>query len=141
MTALAAVFLLAPTLPTADPVADAPRPVPLTRPEMKQALEDMKVRRPRIPLPELTAAEKAGDREAGYEGRLRCLYLPPGEGRGGGFGLGREADPKMSLDYRFKTAAVLDRVPGQQLPVLTGPPGEQARGRGPERRRDRGPGR
>jgi len=41
----------------------APRPVPLTRPEMKQYLEDMKSRAPRIPLPELTEAdnEKLGE--------------------------------------------------------------------------------
>ena len=31
-----------------------PRPVPLTRPEMKQLLEDLKSRKPRIPLPPLT---------------------------------------------------------------------------------------
>src|SRR5262249_38564266 len=67
MTPLALALLLAPTLPAADPpAADAPRPIPLTRPEMKKYLEDMKLRTPRIPLPELTAAEKArlGERGA-----------------------------------------------------------------------------
>ena len=39
--------------------ADEPRAVPLTRPEMKQFLEDMKSRKPWIPLPELTEDEKA----------------------------------------------------------------------------------
>src|SRR3954453_15710495 len=96
--------------------ADEPRPVPLTRPEMKQLLEDMKARKPRIPLPVLTADEKAklGDREAGYEARLRTLYLPEGWGFGGtrpvaaagggapapapAGGLGRNTDPNMSLD-------------------------------------------
>src|ERR1700723_3197087 len=70
--------------------ADEPRPVPLTRPEMKQFLEDMKARKPRIPLPEITEDEKAklGDREAGYENRLRTLYLPEGWGFGGGGGAG-----------------------------------------------------
>jgi hypothetical protein len=112
---------------------DEPRPVPLTRPEMKQLLEDMKARKPRIPLPELTDEEKAalGERGSNYEGRIRALYLPPGEGfgsggggRGGagaananananagtpnanagaGGGSGRNADPKMTLDYAFKT--------------------------------------
>src|SRR5271163_3542841 len=50
-----------------------PRPVPLTRPDMKQLMEDMKARKPRIPLPELTDEEKAklGERGGGYEGRLR----------------------------------------------------------------------
>jgi hypothetical protein len=109
--------------------ADEPRAVPLTRPEMKQFLEDMKARKPRIPLPELTADEKAklGDREIGYENRLRTLYLPEGWGFGGpgggggnrtgaagkaaanpnapagAGGLGRNSDPNMSLDYAFKT--------------------------------------
>lgn len=114
-----------------------PRPVPLTRPEMKQLLEDMKVRKPRIPLPEMTAEEKerAGERGGGYESRLRSLYLSGGDrgGFGGGFGgrpnggdrpaggtrpgagtpgaggpggaggFGRNSDPKMTLDYAFKT--------------------------------------
>ncbi|HMC67121.1 MAG TPA: hypothetical protein VKI65_19450 [Gemmataceae bacterium] len=35
-----------------------PLPVPLTRLEVKQYLEDLKTRRLRIPLPELTEAEK-----------------------------------------------------------------------------------
>jgi hypothetical protein len=81
-----------------------PPPIPLTRPEMKQYLEDMKARKPRIPLPELTEDEKAklGPRAADYEARLRYHYLPASETRGG-FGFGREPDPKMSLDYAFKT--------------------------------------
>ena len=97
--------------------ADEPRPVPLTRPEMKQLLEDMKARKPRIPLPELTEQERAklGDREAGYEARLRALYLPEGWGFGGPRpapapaagaapgAFGRNTDPNMSLDYAFKT--------------------------------------
>jgi len=109
----------------------APRPIPLTRPEMKQYLEDMKSRKPRIPLPELTAEdkEKLGDRASGYEGRLRYHYMPAGDlrggggtgtggagsggagtgtgrtgggGFGGGGGGGRDADPNMTLDYKFK---------------------------------------
>ena len=119
-TALAMGLMLA---TTGAVLADEPRPVPLTRPEMKQLLEDMKARKPRIPLPELTADEKAklGEREAGYEGRLRTLYLPEGWGFGGGGGnrpaagnaagapnpanpgFGRNTDPNMSLDYAFKT--------------------------------------
>ncbi len=86
-----------------DPAA-APRPVPLTRPEMKQYLEDLKGRKPRIPLPEPTAAEKEqlGERGDSYEARLRLHYLPS-EGRRGGAGSSREPDPNMSLDYAFKT--------------------------------------
>ena len=108
--------------------ADDPRPTPLTRPEMKRLLEDMKQRTPRIPLPPLTDAEKAelGDRaDAGYEGRLRSVYMPgmgdsrggrggaagrpqPGGGAGGALGFGGQpgggnADPAMTLDYKFKT--------------------------------------
>lgn len=83
---------------------DAPLPVPLTRPEMKQALEDLKGRKPRIPLPELTEEDKAklGERGASYEGRLRYHYLPGGDTRSGAF-FSREPDPNMSLDYAFKT--------------------------------------
>src|SRR5438270_13810588 len=93
----------------ADPPTNEPRPVPLTRPEMKQLLEDMKARKPRIPLPALTEDEKAklGEREAGYEARLRALYLPEGWGFGGNRpaggvapapgGLGRNTDPNMTL--------------------------------------------
>ena len=100
----------------------APRPVPLTRPEMKQYLEDMKLRTPRIPLPELTEEdkEKLGERAGSYEARLRYHYLPASDARGGagggaartaaggipgsgsGFGGGRDNDPDMSLSYQFK---------------------------------------
>ena len=96
--ALAAAFLAA----DPNPPADAPLPTPLTRPEMKQALEDLKARTPRIPLPPLTAAdrENLGDRADSYEARLRYHYLPGGDGRGG---FGREPEPGMTLSYEFKT--------------------------------------
>lgn len=94
----------------------APRPTPLTRPEMKQYLEDMKERKLRIPLPELTDAdkEKLGERASSYESRLRYHYSSSNEGQGagrtggaggggGGGGFGRESDPDMTLDYAFKT--------------------------------------
>ena len=102
-------FLLVSTGPLrAEGPRTTPLPVPLTRPEMKQALEDLKGRPPRIPLPELTEEEKAklGDRIS-YEGRLRYHYMPGGDergGRGGGGGaFSREPDPNMSLTYEFKT--------------------------------------
>ena len=113
-----------------------PRPIPLTRPELKELIENMKARTPRIILPELTDEEKAklGDRGGGYEGRLRQLYMPcgqtgqggadrqrdavagatpvtgttpapggqPGQGGRGNDNRG-QADPKMTLDYKFKT--------------------------------------
>ena len=81
-----------------------PLPVPLTRPEMKQALEDLKHRKPRIPLPELSEADqqKLGDRAASYESRLRYHYLSGGD-TSGGAQFSREADLNMSLDHTFKT--------------------------------------
>jgi len=98
------------------------RPIPATRPEMKQLLEDMKSRTVRLPLPELTAAEKEqlGDRADDYESRLRYHYLI--ESEGSAFGgrprtiaagtsstsaatrdFRRNADENMSLSYEFKT--------------------------------------
>jgi AhpD family alkylhydroperoxidase len=93
-----------------------PRPIPLTRPEMKQYLEDMKTRQLRIPLPELTDADKEilGDRASSYETRLRYHYTQPNEGQGpggqrrgqgrgaGGGGFNRDTDSDMTLDYAFK---------------------------------------
>ncbi|MCO6453884.1 MAG: carboxymuconolactone decarboxylase family protein [Pirellulaceae bacterium] len=114
-------MLLAAGVAQAVDSTTAPRPVPLTRPEMKQYLEDMKGRKPRIPLPELTAEDRQalGERLGSYESRLRYHYLPAREGRaegrgapaggargaGGGFGfsLGREADPDLALDSAFRT--------------------------------------
>lgn len=101
--AAVAVALAAPVAGAADP-PDTPRPLPLTRPDMKVLLEDMKQRTPRIPLPPLTDAEKekAGERGGGYEGRLRSLYMPwTGDNRGA-FGFGKDPDPNMSLDNKFK---------------------------------------
>jgi alkylhydroperoxidase family enzyme len=89
----------------AEAPSTTPIPVPLTRPEMKKYLEEMKARKPRIPLPELTEAdkEKLGKRGMGYESRLRYHYMPgSGDGRGG-FGFSRERDPVMSLNTTFKT--------------------------------------
>lgn len=83
-------------------VDDAPRPIPLTRPEMKRLLEDVKVRKPRIPLPELTQQDREllGERADSYESRLRYHYL--GSSEGGSRRFAREADPVASLDYGFK---------------------------------------
>lgn len=117
---LAAAALVSHVLRAAEPV-ETPRPVPLTRPEMKQLLEDMKTRKLRIPLPELTEEDQAqlGERATSYESRLRYHYLPAGEGSvfGGRTGTGnapagaptaprdftRNADENMSLSYPFKT--------------------------------------
>lgn len=100
---------------------NAPRPTPVTRPEMKRLLEDMKKRTPRIPLPALSDEEqKQAEAEPytrGYEGRLRALYLPGTDLRGYLYFAGSparrpgsppprftlESDPVTSLDYAFKT--------------------------------------
>src|SRR3954454_22026964 len=106
-----ALFVAAVGAARAEEPQATPRPIPLTRPEMKQYLEDMKDRKPRIPLPELTEEDKAklGERGTGYESRLRYHYMP-GDGQtrgggsgGGGFGgTGANKDPNVSLDNTFK---------------------------------------
>lgn len=55
----------------------APRPTPLTRPLLKQWLESVKQREPRIPLPELTEEDKRalGEQSDSYEARLKHHYL------------------------------------------------------------------
>lgn len=126
-TTLTLAVLAAAVSSAADPTSE-PRPIPLMRPEMKQLLEDMKQRTPRIPLPELTAAERAeaGDRSRSYESRLRTHYLPEGDSGNVNLGGGRPSGPaganppersrdaaggaprsndsNMSLDYKFKVA-------------------------------------
>src|SRR5687767_5183361 len=78
-----------------------PRAVPLTRDEMKKALDDLKRRTPRLPLPPPSEEEKekAGGRGFANNGRMRALYLP-GNARGES---SRGNDPNMSLDYTTKT--------------------------------------
>ncbi len=110
--ALFSFLLLSTGLATAAEPLNVPRPLPVTRLEVKQLLEEMKTRTPRIPLPELTDADREalGERSTSYESRLRYHYSPggnaPGAGRTGGgggtFGFSREPDPKMTLDYAFK---------------------------------------
>jgi hypothetical protein len=98
---------------------DEPRATPLTREAMKQYIEDLKQRTPRIPLPELSDEDKKRSledaRNFGYEARLRNLFLQENAGGGyNGFGgsprnpppganrANTPADPKLSLDYAFK---------------------------------------
>ena|ERR1051326_5319952 len=104
--ALVAGLVLVPAgVRAGDDARGKPLPVPLTRPELKRALEDLKDRRPRIPLPALTdeELEQLGERAANYEGRLRYHFLPGGNGQRGGPGGMRDPDPNMTLDYAFKT--------------------------------------
>ncbi|MBC7852554.1 MAG: carboxymuconolactone decarboxylase family protein [Pirellulaceae bacterium] len=113
----------------AEDSVTAPRPVPLTRPEMKRLLEDMKNRKPRIPLPELTAEEKEklasetpGRVGGGYEGRLRSLYLGGGGFNGGGGrgaagtgnGTGEKADASKTVG-RGGPVGQREQEPGMTL--------------------------
>lgn len=104
-TASLIVVLLASCSMAQDPDSGV-RPIPVTRPEMKQLLEDVKQRTPRIPLPELTVEERheLGERSDNYEARLRYHYLANGRREAGSrsTGFGRSQDPRMTLDYGFK---------------------------------------
>jgi alkylhydroperoxidase family enzyme len=97
----AAILTLAAGRPSRADDQAGPKPVPPTRAEMKQALESLKQRKPRLPLPPVDAKEKAraGERPLVNNGRMRAFYLPA-ELRGE---ISREPDPVMSLDPTFKT--------------------------------------
>jgi len=101
-------FVLASTLLAADEPSNVPKPIPATRPEMKAALEALKEREPRIPLP-----APAGEGTSVGNGRLRADYLPEAWGGGGGLGArgqnshrgGRGPkgqDPDTRLNYLFE---------------------------------------
>lgn len=105
LIALAAILILN----LAGRVDAGPPPIPQTRQELKQALEKSKTNVPRLPLPELSEAEKreaAAKSQAGElfpivnNRRMRERYLPK-EVVGGGFS--RKADPAMTLNESFKT--------------------------------------
>jgi alkylhydroperoxidase family enzyme len=92
--------LLIPSLYAAD--LPGPKPIPATRPEAKAALERLKSREPRLPLPAPTDEERAEaqGREFGLvnNGRMRNLYLPADlRSRT----TSRQKDPAMTLDYGF----------------------------------------
>jgi len=90
--------------------ASQPKPVPATRDEMKAALDRLKGRQPRLPLPPPTAEEEEQARQAGgarglgpglvNNARMRNRYLPE-ELRAGGFS--RDPDPVMQLKAPFIT--------------------------------------
>ena len=86
-----------------------PPPIPQNRQELKQLLEKSKTNAPRLPLPDLSEAEKqdaAAKSKAGElfpivnNRRMRERYLPQ-EVISGGFS--RKADPSMTLDDAYKT--------------------------------------
>lgn len=81
-----------------------PKSIPATRPELKLALEALKDRTPRLPLPEPNGDESVNN------GRMRALYLP--EAWTGGWSRPRQAqntrgpwkDPNAKLDYALTRA-------------------------------------
>lgn len=76
-----------------------PKPVATTRPELKQQLEALKGRTPRLPLPPLTEAEKAASKTkiVVSNGRARQLYLPKSW-----YAADFLPDPEARLDNTFK---------------------------------------
>jgi hypothetical protein len=104
LRSLAVVLFLPAGLARAGDTAAEPHPVPLTRPQLKQYLEDLKDQVPWIPVPALTDEDRAalGDRADRYEAQLKHFYMPSGENRGSSSGT-RQRDPIASLDSTFKT--------------------------------------
>lgn len=103
-----------------DDTADQPKNVPATREEVKEALNNLRHRQPRLPLPpptedELRAAREraaAGGNAGGLGGglvnnaRMRALHLPEELKTNTGFrpqGNPRERDPNQMFDYAFST--------------------------------------
>lgn len=76
------------------------KPIPRSRPEMKQALERLKQAQPRLPLspPSEQQRAAAGDRPLVNNGMARSQYLPP-TWQTRRF----DPDPAMTLDPVFKT--------------------------------------
>jgi len=105
-----AAFVLA-ALSTLAGTADEPKPIPVTRPAMKEALDRLKFREPRLPFPAQTEEEGAdGERRRVNNGFMRSLYLPEelrgGRGgsrgtRGTGQGGTRQPESDTGLDYAF----------------------------------------
>lgn len=78
---------------------DEPKPIPATRGEIKAALERLKLRQPRLPLPPLEAVTAGADRRGRVNnGRARRLYLPAEW-----FAADFQNDDSFELDYPFKT--------------------------------------
>src|SRR3990172_8266264 len=91
-------------LAVAGELSATPKPIPATRPEIKIALEALKDREPRLPLPE------AADEQNVNNGRMRAAYLPeswagswnrrpPGQNTPGPW-----QDPNTKLDYALTRA-------------------------------------
>lgn len=88
-------------------VSHEPKPVPATRPEIKLALEALKEREPRLPLPAAPGGESSVN-----NGRMRAAYLPETWASGGSRSWqpgqrprGAWADPNARLDYGLTRAS------------------------------------
>lgn len=110
LCAMAAVLLTSQLI--ADEPSAKPKGIPATRPQAKQALEALKKREARLPLPPPTEEELRprvdldGTERRGVvnNGRMRSLYLPEElrGGRGSSRGSSpRPQDPHMTLDNAF----------------------------------------
>jgi alkylhydroperoxidase family enzyme len=106
---LLTLAVLAPPCLAGDVISDAPKPIPATRPEIKQALEALKRRTPRLPMP--ASAEQGG----ANNGRMRAAYIPEswsggapsrgGSGRGARWTPGQRGNNSApSLDYVLTTS-------------------------------------
>lgn len=107
------VLMLAMAIAGADDPSTQPKITPATREEVKEALERLKSRKPRLPLAEPTEEEIARNKEASAgnrsglgaglvnNARMRAQHLPRELQTAGGFS--REPDPKMSLKAPFPT--------------------------------------
>ena len=97
MGCMSAVVLCALRLHAA-PVSDEPKAVPATRPQIKEALEKLKERSPRLPVQLGESTSSSDGRIVVYNGRARSLYLPSSW-----FAADFKTDGAMTLDYPFKT--------------------------------------
>ena len=89
----------------ADEPSDQPKIVPVTRDDVKEALDQLKNRKPRFPRREPAEGERAARPRDG-QGNAEGGGRRGGGGRGGfggGGGLSRGDDPVMSLDHAFAT--------------------------------------
>jgi alkylhydroperoxidase family enzyme len=102
----ATLFSSAPAV--ADEAAsNQPKSVPATRPDIKAALEALKDRQPRLPLPPASEGEPSVN-----NGRMRALYLPESWASGGSrpqqpgqpAGVRWRRDPNARLDYALTRA-------------------------------------
>jgi alkylhydroperoxidase family enzyme len=106
----------------AENASDRPKDVPATREEVKEALNRLRDREPRLPLPPPTEEELKAARERAAaggggsggglggglvnNGRMRALHLPEELRTNAGFrpqGNPRERDPNQIFDYAFST--------------------------------------